>query len=668
MHEKINKRLILCTLVITSVLSGCQVVSVKEQALNVTLSNERDSILTRDKLSEASLNVLSMTGREAQICIDQPEECVKDLKKIPQILDEQLLSTASELYLANSLQNAKSAECNTSVLSKTQSQEKQQLQKQNIQKCLDQQLSMLDKSIRYSYAYLFKTERAPQDRIFDNRQVQIRDFYNLAIAHLIQRYAERYETKRSGQRIQVGNSVYSIDLENFPQLKNQPIEQLLSTYNMNFSGLRSITRRDGFGSEFLVVLPEQQPSEKDKKYVTDPLNHKYPNGINPNIHAARYLATTITAVPKSANSTEQILSTSEFHLKLYDPYKYEKIKVASKEYALAANFSAPYGLWLAENNLGRLAYLTLIDRDDSLSMPHLYMLEPYNPNKKILVLVHGLASSPEAWIRMTNDIMGDPVLRENFQVWQVFYSTNMPILESRFQINALVQQGFAQVANNAAAKKDAVLVGHSMGGVIARLMVSNADISQDAFKLVQNTRIEQFKDKPLFQARLQMQPIPNFSRAIFLATPHRGTEYANRWHTKLARKIIRVPGAFLGAFADTLQGEIGLKEFVKELGHDLIQNGPSDLSENSKFNVLTKNIQPYTGFKFHSIIGNTVDTTEPQLMSDGIVSYESAYLQGAVSSKVIKGGHSIQETPEAVLELRRILRLHLSDLGLYDPE
>lgn len=668
MHEKINKRLILCTLVITSVLSGCQVVSVKEQALNVTLSNERDSILTRDKLSEASLNVLSMTGREAQICIDQPEECVKDLKKIPQILDEQLLSTASELYLANSLQNAKSAECNTSVLSKTQSQEKQQLQKQNIQKCLDQQLSMLDKSIRYSYAYLFKTERAPQDRIFDNRQVQIRDFYNLAIAHLIQRYAERYETKRSGQRIQVGNSVYSIDLENFPQLKNQPIEQLLSTYNMNFSGLRSITRRDGFGSEFLVVLPEQQPSEKDKKYVTDPLNHKYPNGINPNIHAARYLATTITAVPKSANSTEQILSTSEFHLKLYDPYKYEKIKVASKEYALAANFSAPYGLWLAENNLGRLAYLTLIDRDDSLSMPHLYMLEPYNPNKKILVLVHGLASSPEAWIRMTNDIMGDPVLRENFQVWQVFYSTNMPILESRFQINALVQQGFSQVANNAAAKKDAVLVGHSMGGVIARLMVSNADISQDAFKLVQNTRIEQFKDKPLFQARLQMQPIPNFSRAIFLATPHRGTEYANRWHTKLARKIIRVPGAFLGAFADTLQGEIGLKEFVKELGHDLIQNGPSDLSENSKFNVLTKNIQPYTGFKFHSIIGNTVDTTEPQLMSDGIVSYESAYLQGAVSSKVIKGGHSIQETPEAVLELRRILRLHLSDLGLYDPE
>ncbi len=62
------------------------------------------------------------------------------------------------------------------------------------------------------------------------------------------------------------------------------------------------------------------------------------------------------------------------------------------------------------------------------------MLEPYNPNKKVIVLVHGLASSPEAWIRLTNDIMGDSVLREHYQVWQVFYSTNMPIIESRFQI------------------------------------------------------------------------------------------------------------------------------------------------------------------------------------------------------------------------------------------
>ena len=39
-------------------------------------------------------------------------------------------------------------------------------------------------------------------------------------------------------------------------------------------------------------------------------------------------------------------------------------------------------------------------------MPHLYMLEPYNPNKRVIVLIHGLASSPEAWVSLTNDIIG----------------------------------------------------------------------------------------------------------------------------------------------------------------------------------------------------------------------------------------------------------------------
>lgn len=668
MHYKINKAFWICSTIFLSSLTGCQVVSVKNEKINVSISNERDSILTRDKLSEASLNVLSMTGRESKNCMDQPEQCVDELQKIPQILDEQLLSVASELFLAKSIELGKSSECKTSVLTRTQSDEKQILQKQNLDKCLDAQLAMLDKSIRYSYAYLFKTQRAPQDRIFDNRQVQIRDFYNLAIAHLVQTYNQRHHSKEANRKLQIGQSIYNVDFEFYPRLKEKKAEQLLSTYNMNFSGLRSVTRRDGFGSEFLVVLPDDtnQPSGKSK-YIVDPLNYKYPNGANPNIHDARYLATTITAQPTSQRDVKDILTNPEFQLKLYDPYKNEKVKIAGKDYPLAANFSAPYGLWLAENNLGRSAYLSLIDRDDQVLMPHLYMLEPFNPDKKVIVLVHGLASSPEAWIRLTNDIMGDPILRENFQVWQVFYSTNMPILESRFQIYSIVTQAFAQVNPNTAAAKDAVLIGHSMGGIISRLLVSNDDITNETEKLINNRNLDEFKNNPLFKARLQVKAIPNFDRAIFLASPHRGTDYADRWFTRAARKIIKLPGAFLGAFADTLQGEIGLNDFVKELGHGIIQNGPSDLSKNSKFTQLTKSIMPDEKFKFHSIMGNNTGSEDINLITDGIVAYKSAHLDGAISEKILKGGHSIQETPEAVLELRRILRLHLKQLGMYKP-
>lgn len=660
-------KLLLLSCLSILLLSGCQVVSVKNQALNVTIANERDSILTRSKLSEASLNLLSMTGREAKICTNTPEQCVADLQAIPQIQDEQLLATASEIYLAKAIELEQSSACKTALITGIQSQEKQQQKQMAYQSCLDEQLNMLDKSVRYSYAYLFKTQRAPQDRLFDNRQVQIRDFYNQSLAKMVSVYVMRHQPSHMPKTIQVGESRYHLNFDAYPVLKNRPIEQFISTYNLNFSGLRSINRRDGFGAEFAFVLPEEKLDRKTP-YIVDPLNYAYKNGRNPNIHTPRYLAATITAQPKGQQSIEKILSDGDFELLAYDPYQHESVKVAQKTYPLAANFSAPYGLWLAQNNLGKAAYLSLIDRDDRLTMPHLYMLEPYNPNKKVIVLVHGLASSPEAWVRLTNDMMGDQVLRENYQVWQVFYSTNMPILESRFQIYALLTQAFERVDAKAAAKDDAVLVGHSMGGIISRLLVSNADITQATLALMNNRQLNRYRHLPIVKQRMVMKNIPNIDRAIFLAAPHRGTDFADRWFTKAARKVIKLPGAFLTALGNALVDEDpSLKELWKQIDHSLIQNGPSDLSHQSKFIQLTQNIMPPQGFAYHSIIGNNTAFDDPLKINDDIVPYQSAHLSGASSEKIIRGSHSIQETPEAVLELRRILRLHLTKLGLYHP-
>ena len=667
MSQKNIKKMLLFMMLTPLLLSGCQVVSVKNQALNVTIANERDSILTRNKLSEASLNVLSMTGSEAKPCIEEPSECVAKLAQIPQIQDEQLLSTASEIYLAKAMTLSDSANCRVSLLAKRHSEARQKADQQKYHTCLDQSLTMLDKSIRYSYAYLFETKRLPKDRIFDNRQVQIRDFYNQALAKMVNGYSLRHPNQKIEKHIRVANSVYSVDVTNYPQLQDKEIENLLSSYNLNFSGLRSINRRDGFGSEFVAILPKIEKEEEDQ-YIMDPVHHDYKNGVNPNIHTARYLAVTIAAEPESTETIEQIINGPNFNLKIYDPFNVDQLNVADKTYPLAANFSAPYGLWLAENNLGAAAYLSLIDRDKHLTMPHLYMLEPYNPNKKVIVLVHGLASSPEAWIRLTNDIMGDPVLRDHYQVWQTFYSTNMPILESRFQINTIINQAFSTLNPNDSANKDAVLIGHSMGGIVARLLVSDADLSKPALALYNSRQVNKFKDNQFFTQRFVMQPIMNFDRAIFLSAPHRGTAFADRWFTKLARRIIKLPGAFVGALADAVvDQDTNFKNFINEIGKGVIQNGPSDLSHNSKFTELTEDVMPRKGIVFHSIMGNITDSTDPDVITDGIVPYRSAHLDGAASEQIFKGGHSIQETPEAVLELRRILRQHLVELGRYKP-
>ena len=620
--RKKNSTLFLVSALSITLLSGCQVVSVKQQAVNVTIANERNSILMQDKLSEASLNVLSMSGREAKICMDQPTSCVNELKMIPEIVDEQFLSTASELYLAKAMQLDKSSACTVSSITKHRSEDHQRQTQKTYDDCQTEQLKMLDKSIRYSYAYLFKTKRKPIDRIFDNRQVQIRDFYNQAIAKLVTISAQRSSVKKATDSVKIGNSIYNINLDQYQLLKNKELDRFISSYNLNFSGLRTINRRDGFGSEFVAVFPASE-EKSNNKYILDPLNASYQTSINPNIHKARYLSATIVARPVKAESVDDIINSPNITVQVMDPYRTENVDIAGKSYPLAANFSAPYGLWLAENNLGAAAYLSLIDREERLTMPHLYMLEPYNPNKKVIVLVHGLASSPEAWIALTNDIMGDSILREHYQVWQVFYSTNMPILESRFQIYALLKQAFGGLNPNDPADKDAVLIGHSMGGIISRLLVSNADISQSALSMMSPYQQAKLKKHPIVSERLKIQPITNFDRAVFMSSPNRGTDFADLWFTRAARKIIKLPGAFLGAVTDTITNQdIDAKDILTRIDKGLIQNGPSDLSHKSKFMALTEDINPPKGFVFHSIIGNKTNSKDPDVMTDGIVRFK----------------------------------------------
>lgn len=83
-----------------------------------------------------------------------------------------------------------------------------------------------------------------------------------------------------------------------------------------------------------------------------------------------------------------------------------------------------------------------------------------------------------------------------------------------------------------------------MGGIISRLLVSNADISKEALPMMSQHAQARMRKHPVIGERLKMQAIPNFDRVIFLAAPHRGTSYADRWFTVTARKIIRLPSTF----------------------------------------------------------------------------------------------------------------------------
>jgi hypothetical protein len=166
--------------------------------------------------------------------------------------------------------------------------------------------------------------------------------------------------------------------------KTRTLIKLLSSYNFNFSGLKTINRQEGIGSEFVLVKKATDLSAA-QSFILDPEQY-YSNKSNPNIHTARYLSVSAIAEPAKTNSSiSEILSPqSDFKVELFNPYQFKKAKIESQSYTLTANYSVPYGLWLAENKLGQSGYWTLLNKEEHLRMPHVFMLEPINPIKRLL--------------------------------------------------------------------------------------------------------------------------------------------------------------------------------------------------------------------------------------------------------------------------------------------
>ena len=621
-----------------SLLSGCQLIELKENQLSSSLAQKTDSILTNQKLSESTRQLLSLEAIEIDECLKNIDQCTAQLHAENTLDKEQVYSAVSELYLSKALGMNDSKHC--------------QAVRPSAQ-CLTEQLGYLDKSLRNSFVYLFYAPHTPVNRIFDLRQAQVRTFYNVALSQIVLKTTHSAEVAALKPNVQVGTSIYAVDTTLYQSLTGAKISQIQSSYNLNFTGLDRINRQEGIGAEFVVKKVTTETN--NQTFILDPESF-YQGKTNPNIREPRYLALSTVAIPAVQNATAELVLSGQtpFKIQFVDPNIHKTANIHGQNYTLSANYSVPFGLWLSENKLGTAGYWTLLNREERLQMPHLFKLEPYQPNKKIIVMIHGLASSPETWVSLTNNIMGDPKLRENYQVWQVFYSTNMPIFESRFQINTLLKQAFAQVEANSVSSQNAVLIGHSMGGVISRLLVSDADISAKAIPLLNYEQNIQLQRNPVIRDRFVFQPLAPFSRAIFIAAPHRGSNLAETWYVNIAKKLVKLPVNFFD------QVDIHLN--AKNSTQGMIHSGPDDLRPSSRFMTLTENIEPKPSLIYHSIIGNATKSNDKQKMSDGIVPYASSHLAGAASESVLKGGHSIHAEPETLIELRHILHEHLDKM------
>ncbi len=345
---------------------------------------------------------------------------------------------------------------------------------------------------------------------------------------------------------------------------------------------------------------------------------------------------------------------------LLDPFQHQSIVIGTREAHLATDRTTPLAMQVARGQLAALEWTGLFD--SNFERPGLesalYMLRPYEQGKIPVVFVHGLFSSPRAWVQTINELQNTPSIAARYQFWLFMYPTGQPIPSSAAQLRqslTRVKQTFDPDHSDAALDR-MVLVGHSMGGLLSKMMVQDSQFTlwDAAITIPRN----QFKGSPEIQESLDnvltFRPLPFVSRVVFIATPHRGSPIADSGFGQAIASLVRRQAAQDARIAEieTLNGPDVISPELRGRALNAITN----LRTDSPILAALDHIPIQPGVRYHSIIPLIEGTTD----TDGVVEYRSSHLDGALSEKIFAGTHISQQDPIVTRELDRILHEHLA--------
>jgi pimeloyl-ACP methyl ester carboxylesterase len=335
---------------------------------------------------------------------------------------------------------------------------------------------------------------------------------------------------------------------------------------------------------------------------------------------------------------------------LHDPTTQKTVQIDGKMQPLAYDLSAPLGHY-PRTKASTLALRGLLQADRITQRTGLYMVEPYDPNRIPIVLVHGLLSTPHMWFNVVNAVRADPELRSRYQFWVFYYPTaNPPALSA-----LAFRKDLATAERLYHPKNGIVLVGHSMGGIVSRMQAVDTGrvLWDEAFHQNADALYAKIPADNLLKQTLVFNADPDVKRIVFVCVPHRGSGLAVGIVGALGASLIRVPANLVSTIKTTLGDSLERVTGAKGLR---LPTSISGLSPRSP--VLIGLDKLPIKAPHHSIIGDRGKGDSPN-GSDGVVPYRSAHLDSAESEKIIPYGHGGYQSPEAISELLRILRLHV---------
>ena len=245
-----------------------------------------------------------------------------------------------------------------------------------------------------------------------------------------------------------------------------PLEHFVSTTTLEVRGLRNRYRRPGLGAPLAASLADTAP------------------GVQRPVGAERIPARTkvpVTALVRIDDPRASLASGRvRGRLELYAADRASTVTIDGRPQPLEADPTAALAYQLEGSPVYDLeitaffragAFGSMIPRDRAKD--GLFTLQPYVRGSMPIVLIHGTASSPARWANLVNELGGNErVVWERYQAWLFIYNTGNPIgisggpaaARARARRRASDPDG-----TDAALRGGLVLIGHSQGGLLAKL-------------------------------------------------------------------------------------------------------------------------------------------------------------------------------------------------------
>jgi len=338
-----------------------------------------------------------------------------------------------------------------------------------------------------------------------------------------------------------------------------------------------------------------------------------------------------------------------------DPLAQETTSVNGRRIDLAADFTVPLAVMLASTTHRVPKLERLLNPEKYAETAQLSRLEPYNPNKAVVLVIHGLMDSPSTWAPMIINLRSDPEIRKHYQFWFYSYPSGYPYPYSA----SILRENLDGAEKRFPLHKPMVVIGHSMGGCISRLLIT--DTGDTLWKLIFKKSPAQTPFPPtsrkLYADALIFKHRSEVGRVIFISAPLKGSDLATISLGRIGSMLVRTPGFFMQAGKDALK--------VATLHADELQirrppNSIDTLSPKNRFVRMINKIPITLGIPYHTIIGDRGRGDSPK-SSDGVVPYWSSHMDGAQSECVVPSDHGAHQNPRAFEEVKRILKLNASE-------